>query len=97
MLILGGGILFNLAFSYAVLVGLLTVGIPKSTLFCSSTATTTIENVRPEGAAHNLLFAGDYITAINGIPVENKPFEVPAILAKDVDRKTAIVQHYTFE
>lgn len=91
MLILGGGILFNLAFSYAVLVGLLTVGIPKSTLFCSSTATTTIENVRPEGAAHNLLFAGDHITAINGIPVENKPFEVPAVLAKDVERKTVIV------
>ncbi len=72
MLIMAGGILFNLIFAYVILTILFMLGIPKTTLLYPKNATTTIISVAPESAAAQAgLNPGDTITSINGQPVIN--------------------------
>ena len=71
MTIIGGGILFNLIFAYAVFVGLSLTGIPGNPFYTKG-GVHAIEKVEPNSAAqqHGII-AGDKITAINGTNTKN--------------------------
>jgi regulator of sigma E protease len=71
MLILFGGIMFNLIFAYVCLILLFALGVPKSPLLLPLNTTTTLESVTPEGAAARAgLQAGDTITKVNNQDVD---------------------------
>lgn len=68
LLVMLGGILFNLIFAYAAIVGLFMAGLPPSPFFMSS----TIREVKADSpAAKSGLTEGDRIVAINNIPITN--------------------------
>lgn len=70
LLVMLGGILFNLAFAYLALIALCKVGIPSSPFLLPFTGTTTIETIEPHGPADLAhLVAGDQITSINNKPL----------------------------
>lgn len=72
MLVMGGGILFNLIFAYLVFIGLFFFGMPKSPILYHFSASTTIDTVLPDTpAAQSTLMPGDTILAINKVPVNN--------------------------
>ncbi|OQA36232.1 MAG: putative zinc metalloprotease [Candidatus Dependentiae bacterium ADurb.Bin331] len=71
MLVMAGGILFNLLFAYIALSLLYFVGMPKSALLYPANASTVIASVEPESpAAIAQLQSGDDVLAFNGIAVE---------------------------
>lgn len=66
LLVLLGGILFNLIFAYAAFIALFYTGIPKTLLMYPYQATPVITSVTPESAAHQAgLQPQDKIIAIN--------------------------------
>ncbi len=67
LLVMLGGILFNLLFAYMAIVGLFMAGLPPSPFFVSP----VIQEVKVDSpAAKAGLMAGDRITAINSSPIE---------------------------
>lgn len=72
LLVMVGGILFNIIFSYVVLSGLYFFGMPKSALLYPRNASTVISSVEDNSPAKNYgLQEGDTIIAIDGTPVKN--------------------------
>lgn len=73
VLILLGGILFNILFALKVAVMAYMIGAPGSTILYPETATTTVTRVMPDTiAAQQGMAAGDIITAFNGTPLSNR-------------------------
>lgn len=71
LLVMSGGILFNLIFAYFAFALVFMMGLPKSEIMYPLNAKPIIEQIAPHSAAetHNLQ-PGDEITAINHIPVK---------------------------
>jgi regulator of sigma E protease len=69
LLVMLGGILFNLGFAYFALSLLFLIGVPNSPLFLSH-ATQKIVRIAKDSPADKKLIAGDKITTWNGKPVE---------------------------
>lgn len=83
LLIMLGGIMFNLIFAYAVMILLFAFGLPDSPLTYSETATNRIEKVALEVAAtfknsdKTFVFEpGDIITQVNNITITNPAKEL---------------------
>lgn len=73
LLILLGGILFNILFAFKVAILAYLVGAPGSPILYPETATTTIARVLPDTvAAQQDMRAGDVITAFNDIPLTDR-------------------------
>jgi regulator of sigma E protease len=90
LLIMLGGILFNLAFAYCALIILCATGIPKTPLIQK----TTITHIVPGSAAEKCgLSLGDRIIAINGVLIENNVQTLQSIIYPLASQQTAI----TFE
>jgi regulator of sigma E protease len=71
MLILFGGILFNLMFAYLALILLFSVGVPQTALLYPLNANTTIKSIDPESVAQKFgLKPGDTIVNFNNIPLK---------------------------
>lgn len=71
LLVMCGGIGFNMIFAYLILMGLAFTGIPKTLLLYPKNATTQINMVMPDTAAERAgLKAGDVITSFNNMPLE---------------------------
>ncbi len=71
MLVMSGGILFNLMFAYIALSALYFVGMPKSALLYPGNASTVIASVEAESpAAAAQLQSEDQVIAFNGTPIE---------------------------
>ena len=67
MLILGGGIMFNMIFAYFAFILVFLLGAPKSPILYPMNATTTIKTVIADSAAKKYgLHDGDTILSING-------------------------------
>lgn len=82
LLVMLGGILFNLIFAYAAIVGLFMAGLPPSPFFTSS----IIQEVKTDSpAAKSGLVSGDRIIAINKTPIINDQLtpEARALLEPD--------------
>lgn len=78
MLVVFGGIIFNLLFAYLALILLFSFGIPKSPLLYPLNINTTLENVAKDSPAEKAgLKIGDVITEFNHVKVEN---DVPKLL-----------------
>lgn len=104
MLVMIGGISFNIILAYIVFSLLFMVGMPSSPITYSLTSTTTIATVQPDSPAEKAgLRAEDTILEANGIPITQvKPFieevaahpGIPFSLAiqhKDGSRETIVV------
>jgi len=77
MLVISGGILFNIFFSYVVLSTLYFVGLPQSELAFPLNESTTISSVKNDSPAKKSgLQINDKIVAINELNVANKPIEL---------------------
>lgn len=77
LLVLLGGILFNLIFAYAAVSAVFFFGAPKMALMYPRYATSTIESVADQSAAHFAdLQPGDTITAYAQTPVGENPTEL---------------------
>jgi regulator of sigma E protease len=72
MLVISGGILFNLIFAYTVLTALFLVGIVKTPLMYPYNATNSIETIDPKSAAATAqLQPGDRVIRINDIAISD--------------------------
>ena len=72
MLVMAGGILFNLIFAYFALTMLYFWGMPKSPILYHYSASTTVDTVLPDTpAAKSSLAPSDTIISINNTPVHN--------------------------
>ena len=72
LLVMLGGILFNLIFAYATFILIFAMGLPKTEFLYPKNANATITTVQAESAAEKAgLMVGDTITQINNVPVEN--------------------------
>lgn len=72
MLVMAGGILFNLLFAYFALTALYFFGMPKSPLLYNFSASTTIDTILPDTpASKSSLASNDTILAVNKVPVHN--------------------------
>ena len=92
MLVMAGGILFNLIFAYVALVVLFATGIPKSPLLYPKNATTVIRAITPDSAAEQAhLQPQDKIIAINNQPVNNDHTELLNQL-EPLANKPAVIQ-----
>ncbi|MBI2774618.1 site-2 protease family protein [Candidatus Dependentiae bacterium] len=70
MLVMAGGVLFNLIFAYIALSALYFTGMPKSALLYPSNASTTIATIENESpAAQAQLQEGDIVKAVNNEPI----------------------------
>jgi regulator of sigma E protease len=77
MLVIAGGIFFNIIFAYFSLSLLYFVGMPKSALLHPKTASATIGAVETSSPAEKAgLRVGDTIVSFNGISIENDPTEL---------------------
>lgn len=76
MLVIGGGILFNLIFAYVVFIALYAVGVPASPLFYPENAKPVITAIQADGPAAKAGMAnGDRIIAVDGKPVGDRMTE----------------------
>lgn len=74
MLVMSGGILFNILFAYLALSLLFYIGMPQSPLIYPSHATTVIKSVMADSPAQKIgLLEGDKIVAFNDTPLEKSP------------------------
>lgn len=72
MLVMVGGILFNMIFAYTVFILLYLTGMPNTPIAYPQNAIPQISSVIPDGPAHKAgMQAGDRIVAINGVPLED--------------------------
>lgn len=91
MLVMSGGILFNMIFAYITLIVLFATGVPKTLLLYPKNATTTIKAIIPDGAAQKAqLQPGDVILAVNNKPINNNPLELLQELEPRADKPTTI-------
>lgn len=75
LLIMSGGILFNLIFAYSVFIFLFNVGIPASD-YLPINITPTVQSVPENATSNGKLQPGDVIKSINGIPVSKETMEL---------------------
>lgn len=72
LLVMFGGIMFNLIFAYAALCLLFMLGLPKTALLYPDTATTTIAHIAPNSPAEQLgLQVGDTFVEKDTVPVDH--------------------------
>jgi len=77
MLIMSGGILFNIFFSYFALSLLFFIGMPQTPLIYPSHATTNIKNIVKDSPAGKAGFKeGDKLIALDDIPLQNSATEL---------------------
>jgi regulator of sigma E protease len=89
MLVISGGIFFNILFAYIVFSGLYFFGMPKPAfLYHESTVISSIEKDSP--AATYQLRPGDKILTIDNLDIDNKPLELIKYL-KDRANKPAVL------
>jgi len=93
MLVIAGGILFNLIFAYVTLIVLLAIGIPKTPLLRPYNITNAVQDVSPETpAAQAGLQAGDIITKIENTPVSDSNMqEFMQVLAQQAGKPTTFI------
>lgn len=90
LLIMLGGIIFNLSFAYAAFIFLCMIGMPKSPL-SPTNSSTIIERIEPGSAAASVdLHAGDLITSINNVDVQNEPLKLIAAIEKHPNQRVNI-------
>lgn len=83
LLVLFGGILFNLLFAYAALILLFAIGMPKTQLLYPANATTIISHVHEGTPAHEAnLQAGDEIVAINNIELHGSALKFTELVSQ---------------
>jgi len=86
LLILLGGIMFNLLFAYAAFILLFAVGMPKTAMLGPLYSTTTVESVHPESPAADIgLKKGDVITGIGSVALKGEGRALVAELARYKD------------
>lgn len=91
MLVMAGGILFNLMFAYVTMIILFATGIPKSPLLYPKNGTTIIETIAPKSAAENAqLLPGDNIIAVNNQPINNNIEELLNIIEPLADTEATV-------
>lgn len=72
LLVMLGGIMFNLIFAYCTFIALFSIGMPANTHFFPLNAYPTIGHILPGSAAQkNHLVVGDTIIALNGISIHH--------------------------
>ncbi len=72
LLVLSGGIIFNIIFAYAAITATFMIGLPKSPLAYPYNASTTIDTILPDSPAERAgLSTNDCITHFNGAPLTN--------------------------
>lgn len=77
LLVMLGGIIFNLMFAYFALSLLFLIGLPKSELLYPHNAVPTVASVQPESPAQKFgIQVGDHIKAINDLDVRNDTLAV---------------------
>ena len=87
LLIMLGGILFNLAFAYCALIILCLTGIPKTPLIQK----TLIAHIAPDSAAEKYgISIGDHIIAVNGTPLEDSVVTLQSIITPLASQQVAI-------
>jgi len=81
MLILLGGIIFNILFAFVTFWVIFWSGAPKSPIFSPQNATTTVSMVAEKSPAHKAgLKAGDTILSINTTPLNNDAYKIGSIM-----------------
>jgi regulator of sigma E protease len=78
LLIMFGGILFNMLFAVIALTGIFYTGAPKSPLLYPQNATTIVKSLTEDSPSQNTLQPDDRIIKINNVNVENEPMELSA-------------------
>ena len=74
MLVMSGGILFNIFFSYFALSLLFFIGMPQTPLLYPSYASTIVKNIVDNSPAHKVgLQKGDTLVAFNDVSLQNSP------------------------
>ena len=87
LLVMVGGIGFNVIFTYLAFIALFFVGFPKSPMLYPINANTTIQTVQPESpAATANLKAGDIIISINGKKVQGSASQLREEILKFADQ-----------
>lgn len=87
LLVMLGGITFNLLFAYVAFILLFALGIPKSKYMLPLNSTSTIERVMDKSAASQAgLVKGDTILAVDAAPVENNVEALLKILRSNPDQ-----------
>ncbi len=82
LLVMAGGILFNLMFAYFALIMLFWFGLPKTEFLYPRNANTVIEKVQENSpAAQAKLHPGDRLTAINGTRLNEDAFKAYKMIA----------------
>ena len=91
MLVLSGGILFNLFFAYAAFSALFFWGAPAFPLIYNLAATTTIDTVLPDTpAAQAGIQSKDTILAVNNESVQNNPERLLQIIRSNPNKKLSL-------
>ncbi len=91
LLILLGGIFFNLLFAYFAFILLFAVGMPKTAMLGPLYSTTTIESVHPESPAADIgLKKGDVITGIGSVALKGEGRALIAELGRYKDQTVEI-------
>ncbi|MEX0940005.1 MAG: site-2 protease family protein [Candidatus Babeliales bacterium] len=87
MLVIAGGIIFNILFAYVALSALYFTGMPKSPLIYPLHATTKIKSIEKESpAAQSNLQEGDIILTIDKVNVQNKLLELMMFLKNNANQ-----------
>lgn len=74
LLVMLGGIIFNLIFAFAALSLVFYFGAPKSAFLFDQTATPIVQEVTPGSPADQAgILPGDQLVSLNGTPIENTP------------------------
>jgi regulator of sigma E protease len=83
MLVMFGGILFNLIFAYAALIFLFMVGLPKTEFLYPRNAKPIIKEIKEESAAQKAGFAvGDRIISINGENINDNGLKAYTLMSE---------------
>lgn len=94
MLVMIGGIGFNIVFTYIALSLLFMVGMPQSPLLYPLNATTTVAAVVPESPAELAgLKQGDTLVRSNGAPIADSQVFVEYVMAHPQTQLTLEIQH----
>lgn len=81
MVIIAGGIVFNLIFAITALTAVFLSDTPPSPLLYPFNGSTDVRSILPEGAAEQAgIIAGDHITRINTVDIANDPKKLSTLL-----------------
>ena len=92
LLVMLGGILFNLIFAYAALILLFMMGLPKTEFLYPRNAKPIIHEIKVDSAAQKAgLAIGDRIISINGQPIDDNGLKAYTLINSLPDQETSFV------